>query len=68
MKCPKCKTVDLKVCRTERYDASVTRIRYCPCCLRRFKTDEEGFEPYPPKGLNYKEREKWFLNNSENIN
>ena len=63
MDCPFCK-IELMVDRTEKYESSVSRIRRCPECGRRWKVHEDfsNGEPYHPSGLNYKDRVEWYKN------
>jgi transcriptional regulator NrdR family protein len=40
MKCPYCGSDDSFVCKTERYESFIMRIRGCKGCGKTFRTDE----------------------------
>ena len=41
MKCPYCKSEDVKVIDTRKYDTCVLRVRFCETCRCAFQTEEQ---------------------------
>lgn len=40
MKCPYCKSEDVKVVDTRKYDTCIIRVRFCEGCRTSFQTEE----------------------------